>query len=64
MKLPDLPIVTGDTLTPKRLGPDQFYEIIPDLIASIPDLEAVRQRRLQLRRPVPVPFVYEPAEKQ
>ncbi len=54
--LPDLPIVTGETLKPKLLGAEAYYRLLPKLVQSLPNLDQLRERRLE-HRPVPVPFV-------
>lgn len=56
--LPDLPIIEGKTLRPKRLGSKAYYELLPQLVASLPNLALLLERRLE-RGPVPVPFVYD-----
>ncbi len=55
--LPDLPIVTGETLRPKLLGVEHFYKTISCLLAGMPNLSVLKRHRLQAG-PVPQPFVY------
>jgi len=54
--LPDLPVITGPTLGPKRYGPEHYLCVLCQALEILPNLRAMRERRLKEDGPVPVRF--------
>jgi len=56
LSAPDLPIITGPTLQPRRYGAEAFCRVLSQVIEILPNRRLLVEKHRRERRPVPVRF--------